>query len=828
MQNVSGMGEDIAFWPARQIKLGAGRKKAETRLRQFAASLARKAGFKLVVQRVEVEHIRGGIFDLSRGQLVRAPVRALLLLGDIDAQHFLKQEFQPVPVGIGAPQFRGDLGTIDRRSQHAKAMQQNGDIETAEMKQLEHIRIGQHGAEIGRFGLVLIDLHQMGVAVAARHLHQAKPVAMRDQTHGFTINRHDRAEIKPIGEVAFVEMVCHGKALCQRNMAPLLHPAGTDGNQRAQVLSAHKTLEPNTESGDDQTRGMFIWSREGLRPMRIWCGLLAVFAVLAAPTTLSAQESIAKAAPSQAGGDIAPRLIDEAFAAAQWAMLSSAGNAIAQTSQRKAAGTGPLADLMRERQVLADKITATEAALAVTGSDVAGGARDEKLRLSGEIDALGAALVALDRRIADAFPDFHRLTQPTPMSISEVQQTLAEDEGLLVVFTGTRDSFVWAITPQKVSWHRVGLPSVSIADNVTAIRASLIQANLSRSAAALDDETPSARIAPFERLWAYLLYRELLLPHEATLQGVRHLYSVVDGPLTGLPLSLLVTDEQLRGDDADPEALRKTGWLFQRHALTTLPTVESLRLVAAARAAQNDTAELAFLGFGDPDFAGVMAPGEASLYRAGGANLDSIRALARLPGTRREVRALAEILGPEQSRLFLGAQASEHNLRQNLQHSARVIAFATHGLLSGELRGLAEPALVLSPPEVAEPDNDGLLTASEIAELPLEADWILLSACNTAGSDGTPDGEGLSGLARAFLFAGARTILVSHWPVRDDAAARLTTETFRYLAEGGGTRRKAEALQSAMQDMLNDTDDDSLSHPAAWAPFVIVGDGGAG
>ena len=151
-----------------------------------------------------------------------------------------------------------------------------------------------------------------------------------------------------------------------------------------------------------------------------------------------------------------------------------------------------------------------------------------------------------------------------------------------------------------------------------------------------------------------------------------------------------------------------------------------------------------------------------------------------------------------------------------------VLAFATHGLLSGELPGLAEPALVLTPPDIGTPDDDGLLTASEVAELRLSADWVLLSACNTAGSDGKPGAEGLSGLARAFLYAGARSILVSHWPVRDDAAARLTTDAIAAVGRGIG---RSEALRRAMLALMEDKRDLSLAHPSAWAPFVVVGEG---
>jgi len=175
--------------------------------------------------------------------------------------------------------------------------------------------------------------------------------------------------------------------------------------------------------------------------------------------------------------------------------------------------------------------------------------------------------------------------------------------------------------------------------------------------------------------------------------------------------------------------------------------------------------------------------------------------------------------------LLTGDEAIEPALLDAGMEHAEVLVFATHGLLSGELEGLAEPALVLTPPETTSAADDGLLTASEIADMSLAARWVILSACNTAGGDGRPDADGLSGLARAFLVAGAETIMVSHWPVRDDAAARLTTDTFATLT-AGKIQRKSRALQAAMQAMLDDESDPTLAHPAAWAPFVLVGDAG--
>lgn len=518
------------------------------------------------------------------------------------------------------------------------------------------------------------------------------------------------------------------------------------------------------------------------------------------------------------------RLMDEAFQAAQWAFFSSAGSAIRQMARRQALGDGPVADLLRRRQTLDDLRQRAEASLAALGREDGARTEDRAVRLAGEIDALSAEMAAVDAQLAELDPDSARLIRPEPLSIAEVQGLLPPDAGLLFIFTGVDDSYTWVVTRDTAAWLRVGIGRDTLSDQVRAIRASLAQAATLRSAAPLTEDFAQPRTAPFERTYAYLTYSEHIAPLTPYLAGVRHLYTVVDGPLTGLPLSLLVTG-LIDGEDTDPAVLRATPWLFQKYALTTLPSVDSLATLNR-RATLKRHEGYAFLGFGDPALGGtVAATSTRAVMRAGVADADSIRALAPLPNTARELRQIAQTLNAPAESVFLRDAATESAVKSAPLEQADVIAFATHGLLSGDLDGLAEPALVLSPPDRPQPGDDGLLTASEIAALDLNADWVVLSACNTAGGDGRPDAEGLSGLARAFLFAGARSIMVSHWPVRDDAAARLTTDTFAALSADGGPLRKAEALQTAMQAMLDDDSDPSLAHPAAWAPFVLVGDG---
>ena len=196
-----------------------------------------------------------------------------------------------------------------------------------------------------------------------------------------------------------------------------------------------------------------------------------------------------------------------------------------------------------------------------------------------------------------------------------------------------------------------------------------------------------------------------------------------------------------------------------------------------------------------------------------------------VPDTAIELRALGGSLQADDASLFLRERATETLVRSEDLSRYRVLAFATHGLVAGELKGVAEPALVFTPPETGSEDDDGLLTASEIATLKLDADWVILSACNTAAADGTPGAEGLSGLAKAFFYAGARALLVSHWSVNSEAAVAITTGMLGEMASDSNVGR-AEALRRSMLAMLANEKNDYFAHPMFWAPFVVVGEGG--
>jgi len=527
---------------------------------------------------------------------------------------------------------------------------------------------------------------------------------------------------------------------------------------------------------------------------------------------------------------------DRVFVSVQNALASSAGAALASAGARIAAGSPELAALLRERQDLIDGLRAWQEDLSAWVLREGSQAEDRVATLNTRIRDAETRILALDHRLSADFPDYKDLINPAPLQRTEVQALLDPDEALIMTLTVDSYVYVWAVSKTRADWTRAEIGREALSDKIRLLRNTLSVSEDNRSAEAMDDSFV-ASVAPFERTLSWELYQQLLAPLEDVFKDASHLITVPDGPLTSLPFSLLVSRAPI-GSDGNAQDLRDTDWLIRDHALTTLPNVSSLRILRrqTTRPLRKGDAS-PFVGFGDPllgyRLAGSQAPlgddgnGTTPIYTRG--VYDDIRRVADLsplPNTARELRAMAQTMGAPDSALFLGAAATETQVKSADLSGAQVLAFATHGLLTGGLPGLDEPALVFTPPNQPSPTDDALLTASEAAQLKLSASLIILSACDTAGSDGTPGAEGLSGLARSFIYAGARAILVSHWPVDDFAAAELTTGMLSRMYDTSDPRTRAQALQASILDLMNNDTDPRLSHPRIWAPFVVVGEGG--
>lgn len=429
--------------------------------------------------------------------------------------------------------------------------------------------------------------------------------------------------------------------------------------------------------------------------------------------------------------------------------------------------------------------------------------------------------------ISKMYPGYVALVDPQPLSVAAVQALLKDDEALVSILVGSAKSFVWAITRNRAEWAEIDAGSAVLSDLVGVLRTGLDP--LAQQDAEGAPGSRAGVVQGFDLVRAHALYKLVLGPVAPVLAGKRHLIVVPTGPLTSVPFQVLLTAPP--GPQTGVEALRNASWLIKSHALSVLPSVQSLS--ALRKLAPRGVAARPFFGVGDPVLDGRSGPlgpkrgarrsgpQPVRFYRSNGlADIRAVRELAPLPDTAEEVRTIGKVLGAAPDAINLREAASESRVKAAALSEYRVIHFATHGLVAGDLSGLAEPALVLTPPTVATDADDGLLTASEIAALSLNADWVVLSACNTAAGDG--DGaEALSGLARAFFYAGARALLVSHWAVYSQAAAELTTGTFASLAANPKIGR-AEAFRGAMLELIAKGEP-----PSYWAPFVIVGEAGS-
>jgi CHAT domain-containing protein/tetratricopeptide (TPR) repeat protein len=565
-----------------------------------------------------------------------------------------------------------------------------------------------------------------------------------------------------------------------------------------------------------------------------------------------------------------PEAGEESFRVGQWALQTEAAEALRQMSTRFAAGQGELASLVREQQdLLRDRKAADARLLAAVRAANAQATADGGAGYAA-YSKIEARLDAVASRLRRDFREYAAVSNPQPLTIAATQALLRPDEAL-VQFLGVpswgqqhEETFAWVVSNTGFRWIRIDLGPDALAKRVQALRCGLDYDGAWRTGSLCSDllkvaytdvDNAIGKPLPFDLARANELYKALFGQIEDLIKD-KQLLIVASGPLTQLPFQVLVTEPPKTPLPDSVAGYRDVAWLARQHAITVLPSVASLQALRAF--AKVSHASEAYIGFGDPLLEGdskddtataklarekrceptlhqrvasiaALRSGTSPIGQSAGglADVDDIRRWPPLPETADELCDVAQDLGVDPAtHVYLGAKSTEAEVKRlsadGTLEKYRIVHFATHGVLAGQLSGASDPGLILTPPRTASETDDGYLTASEITGLKLDADWVILSACNTAAG-GEEGADALSGLARAFFYAGARSLLVSNWSVYSDATVKLITKAISELKSDGKIGR-AEALRRSMVALITDGQTDE-AHPAFWAPFVLVGEG---
>ncbi len=520
-----------------------------------------------------------------------------------------------------------------------------------------------------------------------------------------------------------------------------------------------------------------------------------------------------------AGQAIDPRMADRALQLADRLRLSSTHRALADSTARLLAATPALAELLGNEQQLRRQQgeRASELSALLSEEDRRRkemGSEEFKARPEPERDAAKAelkklrdrikagqtavaaarsSLTGLRERIAQAYPAYADLLTPPVPTPAQLRALLAPDEALLLVHALDNATLVWLIAPGQPQTQLLvsHVKSVELMQRVARARRML---DLSPGGAPALDEAP-----------LLALYRDLIAPLNPDYTKIHSLIVASSGPLASLPMAALVTEPG------------GGHWLVRSAAVTQLPAASAL--LSLRRTANARIGAKPLIGFGDPAFRASATAGKTRALGAASTAYDAAWGfryadIPPLPDTRTELLAIAAALGARPSDLVLGAAATREAVLHAPLADYRVVAFATHGLMPGELPGVSRPALAMAA--TGQEGESPLLELDDVLGLQLKADWVLLSACNTAAAD-EQGGAAMSGLVRGFFFAGSRAVLATHWSVDSAASSQLVPMA---LKPGSG---RAQALRQAQLAIL-DGEQPRWKHPYFWAGYALFGD----
>ncbi len=512
----------------------------------------------------------------------------------------------------------------------------------------------------------------------------------------------------------------------------------------------------------------------------------------------------ANAANGPAGGAGDQALLTEMFEASQLAQGSVTSTEIAQATARLAANAHDpkVGAAIRARQdaaqALGDLYRERDRLIQLTGQATA----------STELDARIAKarnnLANADAALQAAAPNYGQLVQQVATA-RQVFAALRPGEAFVDTVLGPKHGWSFLLRNGTIHVARIpgGMPRMS--ELVKRIRASI--------------ETESTTLPPFDVADAHALYQDVFGGFGKAFDGTERLVVAPAGPLLSLPFALLLTKP------GDANNLARAPWLIREMTVAHVPAAANF--VSLRQVAGTSRATQPWFGFGD--FHPVtLAQARATFGPRCGDSAQLFADLPPLPFAARELAAAQALMGAARQDELLGPAFTATAVEKLPLDQYRVLHFATHALLPTDLACQNEPAIVTSAPAGAKNASGALLTASDVTGLHLDANAVILSACNTGGPSGGQAGESLSGLARAFFYAGARALVVTHWSVNDQTAAYLIADTLsRYASRPSAGL--GGALRSAELAMINGAGKDlpaALSHPFYWAPFALIGDGG--
>ena len=386
--------------------------------------------------------------------------------------------------------------------------------------------------------------------------------------------------------------------------------------------------------------------------------------------------------------------------------------------------------------------------------------------------------------------------------IEDIQKEITNDQVIVSYFFSELWIYIHAITRQDVVLKKISNKDKNIKQLITQIRKTLKIKGM--------QEIPKFDLSSSKKL-----YDSILGPVSNILEDKNELIIIPHEELMSLPFEVLI-DQSIDHGYGEKD-YSKVNWLGKKYAISYYPSIYSFYNLQKIKfkKVKND-----FVGLGDPLLvAKKNKPKDidyTELFTRGVANAEEIRNMEELPETAGELQSIAKIFKGK-SKLYLREDFNEKVVKTIDLNNYKIISFATHAVIANEINNIAEPGLILTPPDKPTKLNDGILTVSEVEKLNLQSDIVILSACNTAAKDGSPNAGGLSGLASAFFQAGTKSILVTHWDVETNSAVKLTTGMFDKMQK---TNNLSQALHLSKMDILNT---EETSHPLFWAPYVLIG-----